>query len=132
LAGRFALKGQFSQQVRIAQTVRAQQSPIRPPAVVHRRAHQIEQDAVLFEGSQATLGMCPIPGQLVARHRMQPVQTAGHAQARFVGMHHRQVNQQLGNAGHFGPQQLSRLIAPRMHRRHPWAAWGLGYLTTKL
>ena len=113
----FALKGQLSQHVRIAQGVQAvRKPPISRPAVMHRGAQQVRQDAVILDGGQTALGMHPIPGEFVARHRMQPIQVAGHAQARLVGAYHGQVDQQLGNVSDLGQQYPARLIAPGAHR----------------
>ncbi len=86
LAGRFAQERQFAQQVRIAQGMLAVQLPIRFPAVMHQCCHALGQEPVLCNGEHAALGMHPIPGQGFAGHRMQPMQSRGHPQARFIGV----------------------------------------------
>ena len=40
---------------------------------MHRSAYQVGQDAVLFDGGHAALGIHPIPGEFGTRHRMQPM-----------------------------------------------------------
>ena len=65
---------------------------------MHQHRYAFGQDAVFCDGEHAALVMHPIPGAPIARHRMQPMQAGGHAQARFVGMRHRDLDQRLCNA----------------------------------
>ncbi len=69
-----------------------------------------------LDGRHAPLGVHAVPCQRVARGDVQPVQFAGHAQARFIGVQDRRDMQLVGNAVRRRLQGRARFGHPRQQR----------------
>src|SRR5476649_1403325 len=90
--------------------------PVRRPAIMYQHAKAVGQDAMRLDGRHAPLGVHAVPCQRVAGGDVQPVQLAGHAQARFVGVQDRRGMQLLGNALRRRLQGRARFGHPRQQR----------------
>lgn len=83
---------------------------------MHQHAETLGQDAMRLDGRHAPLGVHAVPCQRVAGGDVQPVQFAGHAQARFVGVQDRRGMQPVGNAVRRRLQGRARFGHPRQQR----------------
>ena len=90
LVGGFLHMQQFAQQVRVAQGMGTGiELPVRCQAVVDQYAGALGEDAVIDDGGHAALLMHTVPGEGIVGDNVQPMQLAGHPQARLIGMGHR-------------------------------------------
>ena len=79
-----SLKGQFAQQVRVAEGVGTFEFCITFEAIVHEDVPEAWQHTKFLEGDQAALGMHREPTQGFTGEYMQPVQSSLHPSPRLV------------------------------------------------
>ena len=117
LPGDFFDVQQFAQEVSVAQSMRSiVEFPIRRLAIMNQHTHALGQNPVRLDCFQTTLGVQAVPRQFLAGCDVQPMQLAGNAQARFVGIDQRAAPQQVGDQIGRALQCNARFIDPRHQR----------------
>jgi len=92
-------KREFTQQVGVAEAMRAWQAEIGLEAIVDEPAGKARKEREVFEGRVAAVTVDAIPGEASGADDMEPVERAGHAQAGFIGVGERRLGEQVSHRG---------------------------------
>src|SRR3989338_7154907 len=90
-------ESELAQDVCVAEPMRAVQLEIGDEAVVDQPACEASEDGEVLDGVASPLAVDAVPGHQLCAQDVEPMELSGDAQARFIGMSHGDVGEEVGN-----------------------------------